>query len=194
MATTATGVSAARARAQQWAQRLVDRARRGDWVILDTETTGLDGLAEVVQIGVLSSTGQPLLDTLLRPARPIPAEATAIHGITNARVAGAPAYPDVHPQLEAALRGKTVIAYNAKYDARLLRQTALMHRVAAVAAMWQCAMERYAEYVGRWSDRHGHFMWQPLPRSGTRRYATHQALDDCRATLDLIQRMASGAL
>jgi DNA polymerase III epsilon subunit-like protein len=174
----------------------VERARRvgGGWVILDTETTGLDGLAEVVQIGVLSPTGEPLLDTLVRPTRPIPPDATAIHGITNAAVAAAPSYPLVHPHLEAALRGKMVITYNANYDARLLRQTALLHRMPAIAAMWQCAMERYAAYAGRWSDRHGHFMWQPLPRSGTRRFATHQALDDCRATLDLIQRMASGAL
>lgn len=60
--------------------------------------------------------------------------------------------------------------------------------------MWQCAMQRYAEYAGRWSDRHGHFMWQPLPREGRSRFAKHQALDDCRATLDLIRRMALGTL
>jgi DNA polymerase III epsilon subunit-like protein len=172
----------------------MERARRGDWVIVDTETTGLDGLAEVVQIGVLSPTGQPLLNTLVRPTRPIPRDATAIHGITNQAVAAAPSYPLVHPHLEAALRGKSVVAYNAQFDARLLRQTAMLHRVGAVAAMWQCAMQRYAEYVGRWSDRHGHFMWQPLPRSEAARFAKHQALDDCRATLDLIERMACGGL
>jgi DNA polymerase-3 subunit epsilon len=184
----------ARATAQQWAQRLLDRAPRNDWVILDTETTGLDGLAEIVQIGVISATGDVLLDTLLHPTRPIPPDAIRIHGITDAACAGAPAYPAVHPQLEQALRGKTVISYNAKYDARLLRQTALIHRTSTVVAMWDCAMERYAQYVGRWSDRHGHFQFQALPRRGSARFAYHRALDDCRATLDLIHAMATGSL
>ena len=55
---------------------------------------------------------------------------------------------------------------------------------------FECGRTRY---VGRWSNRHGHFMWQPLPRQGAAAFAKHQALDDCRATLDLIRQMADGA-
>ncbi len=189
-----SGAYDARATGQQWAQRLLDRSPRADWAILDTETTGLDGMAEVVQIGVISPSGQTLLDTLVRPTRPIPPDAVRIHGITDAICAAAPAYPLVHPQLEQVLSAKTVVCYNAKYDARLLRQTALMHRTNALAALWDCAMERYAQYVGHWSDRYGHFQFQPLPRRGAARYAHHQALNDCRATLDLIHAMAAGTL
>lgn len=182
----------ARVEAQRWARRLLERPWQ--WVLLDTETTGLDDLAEVVQIGVLAPDGTPLLDTLVRPTRPIPPEATAIHGISNMHVAQAPRYRDVHPRLEALLRGKTVVVYNAQYDARVLRQTARLSGLGAcdLPVVWQCAMEQYARYVGRWSDRHGSFLWQPLPRSDP--HARHQALDDCRLTLALIRRMAAGAL
>ena len=43
-----------KAQATQWAQQLLGR---NDWVILDTETTGLHG-AEVVDIAIISPQGQ----------------------------------------------------------------------------------------------------------------------------------------
>jgi len=59
-------------------------------LILDTETTGLDEHAEIVEIAVIDCTGAVLLDTLVRPAGPIPAEAVEIHGITNEMVVQIP--------------------------------------------------------------------------------------------------------
>ena len=48
--------------------------------ILDTETTGLYDDAEIVEISIIDENGGVLLDTLVKPLKPIPAEATAIHG------------------------------------------------------------------------------------------------------------------
>ncbi|RYU39970.1 3'-5' exonuclease [Aliivibrio finisterrensis] len=55
-------------------------------LIIDTETTGLHARAEVVQLSVIDSEGNEVLDTLIRPFYPIPQEATNIHGITNEMV------------------------------------------------------------------------------------------------------------
>lgn len=54
-----------------------------NYIILDTETTGLDNTAEIVEISVINDQGEVLLDTLIKPTKPIPGDATAIHGITN---------------------------------------------------------------------------------------------------------------
>jgi hypothetical protein len=51
---------------------------------LGTETTGIDGDAEVIEIAIIDIRGYVLLDTLIRPQGDIPAEATAIHGINAA--------------------------------------------------------------------------------------------------------------
>ena len=63
-------------------------------VVFDLETTGLDPQADrVVEIALLraSPAARPLRDCLvLHPGRPIPAAATAVHGLTDAHVAGAP--------------------------------------------------------------------------------------------------------
>ena len=194
-------LAGARAAASQWARQLLDRQ---DWVLLDTETTGLDNQAEVVQIGVLGPDGRTLLDTLVRPAGPIPRDASRIHGITGEMVAGAPAFAAVHAELQARLGGATVVCYNAAFDRRLLDQTARMHRCPPLAARWDCAMEQYARFTGRWSASRGKFLYVPLPRNspgssgssggaGSAGSASgfHRAINDCLATLEVIRQMAA---
>ena len=61
-------------------------------LIVDTETTGLGDDAEIVEIAVVDSQGSIVFDSLVKPSRPIPREASDIHGITNAAVAGAPGF------------------------------------------------------------------------------------------------------
>lgn len=173
--------------ARRWARNLV--ARR-DWVVLDTETTGLDRSAQVVQISIIGPDGGVLLDTLVRPIGRIPSRATAIHGITDATVADAPTFRAVYPCLQDILSGKTTVCYNAAFDRRILEQSAIQNETPYLRASWECAMEHYARYVGQWSPSRGHYAWQPLPRRPELRFAKHQALVDCQATLDLIRGMA----
>ena len=81
-------------------------SRPNDWVLWDTETTGIGRTAEIVQIGVLASDGSVLLDTLVRPLnrKRISADATAIHGITMKMLVDAPSYPELVPALIKLLK------------------------------------------------------------------------------------------
>jgi DNA polymerase-3 subunit epsilon len=172
---------------RRWAESLLARS---DWAILDTETTGLDSQAEAIQVAIVGPDGSTLLDTLVRPLRRIPYDAMAIHGITDAMVADAPAFGDVYPRLAELLTGKLVIAYNAAFDRRIIRQTALLNRLPDIPVRWECAMEQYSRYVGQWSGRRGGYTWVSLPRPDALRGRKHQAIDDCLATLQVIRRMA----
>jgi len=166
-----------------WARSLLGRI---DWVILDTETTGISPYDEIVQIAVLAPDGEALLDSLIRPTRAIPSGATLIHGITDADVADAPSFPVIFPRLKEIIAGKTVVIYNAPFDVRLVRQTLAKHRVASPGIedeQVECAMLQYSAWVGElWGD--GGYKWQKL------RGGDHTALGDCRATLDVIKTMA----
>jgi DNA polymerase III epsilon subunit-like protein len=62
---------------------------------------------------VAAATGATLLDTLVSPGCPIQPGAQAVHGITDADVAGAPPWNEVLPKLLTVTRGRTVLAYNA---------------------------------------------------------------------------------
>jgi DNA polymerase III epsilon subunit-like protein len=85
---------------------------------VDTETTGLspDKGARIVELAVVDEFGQVILDTLVQPGVPIPSEATAVHGITDADVSGKPRMEDIWPKLGPLLRGKRVVAYNMAFD------------------------------------------------------------------------------
>ncbi len=185
----------ARTKASTWA---ADLLAGEDWVTLDLETTGLNDDAEIVQIGVIASDGDVLFDTLVKPEQAIPAGATRVHGIGDADVAEAPTFSEVHGALHEALRGKTVVAYNADFDRRILRQVCRHHQLVMPCSPqpWQCAMTWYAAFWGEWDEHHESFTYQKLTeacaREGVEIEAAHSALGDCRATLGLIRAMAGG--
>ncbi len=165
--------------------------QRGNFVVLDTETTGLRRQAEIVQIAIVDSQNNVLIDTLVKPVHRIPRDVIAIHGITNERVASAPAWAEVTRQVEAVLRGRDVVVYNAKFDRRMMHQSAETARLAKTDwktfSQWWCAMEAFAEACGA-------YRWQKLA-TAARYYGipvvnTHTALDDARLTLAMVQAMA----
>ena len=180
----------ARRYAIRWARQLLDRCyQRDDWVILDTETTGLDNQAELIEIAVISSYGLPLLNTRVRPTQSIPAEAIAVHHITNAMVADAPQFPDLYPALTAVLEGRTVIVYNAQFDRRILVQTQARYHCAPLPPVrWACAMRQHARYAGQWNAERRDYHW-PRLQGGD-----HSALGDCYATLRLLHLIAANVM
>ena len=176
-----------RMEAEVWARSLF---READWVVVDTETTGLDPSAEAVQIAVLSPAGETLLDTLVRPSGPIPWGASRVHGITDAHVANAPTYAEVHAELERLLERRGVVAYNASFDERILRQTAARYGLRSPRARWECAMRQYARWINEWDERKQDYRWHKLPVVALPGVKAHTASGDCRATLHVLRRMA----
>ena len=75
-----------------------------DAFVIDTETTGLDpGNARIVEIAAVPLKGGKLdqkaaLRRLVNSGEPIPAQATLIHTIDDAAVAGAPNFAAVWPE------------------------------------------------------------------------------------------------
>jgi len=146
------------------------RLRRiaGGWLArrpayLDTETTGLGRDDEIIEIALLDHDGAALADLRVKPRKPIPPEATRVHGIGGLDVAEAPGWSEVQAQLCAQLHGRAIVIYNADFELRLLMQTARIHGCPlAPAASAFCAMKLYAEWYGDWNDFHGNYRWQRL--------------------------------
>jgi DNA polymerase III subunit epsilon len=123
-------------------------------VFLDTETTGLHPSAEIIEICILDVDGKALIDLLVRPRYHIPEEATRLHGITDSMVGQSLPWPEVWPDVAAALRDRSVGIYNAEFDLRMLRQSHAAHNMAwqSVGASAFCIMKLYSQFSGvdRW--------------------------------------------
>jgi DNA polymerase III epsilon subunit family exonuclease len=94
---------------------------------LDTETTGMspaDGhrLVEVARVAVVDGALGEEWSSLVNPGRPIPPDATRVHGIRDDMVAGAPKSAEVGRTLRAALADLPLAFHNAPFDLPFLLQ------------------------------------------------------------------------
>lgn len=90
-------------------------------VVFDVETTGLGAADRVVELGLARFEHGELVDqwgTLVYPGMEIPAEASAIHGISNSDVAAAPPFVGSLPGILRIAQGAYPVAYNANFDRR----------------------------------------------------------------------------
>ncbi len=96
-------------------------------VVFDLETTGLDVNADtIVSIGGVRLHGGTIyraftIDCLVHPGRPIPPRSTAIHGITNDMVEGAPNFTEVWPEFGMLSDGTVLVGHNVSFDIAHLR-------------------------------------------------------------------------
>jgi DNA polymerase III epsilon subunit-like protein len=175
-----------------------------EYVFLDTETTGLDDDAQLVEIAVVDQGGAVLFESYCRPTVPVEPEAQAVHGIGPKQLAGAPAWPEIADQVRGALEGRTVVIFNADFDTRILQQTATAHADGLgpdgydQAVRWildldtQCAMYRAAEIYGA-TNRYGTIsLINAAARAGVDfRGRAHSAAWDASTTAALWAAMAS---
>ncbi len=87
---------------------------------IDTETTGTDSKEDrIVEIACVKMRGGVVIDQrdwLINPERPIPKEASDVHGILDADVADKPTFAEQKDAIMEALRGAVPVAYNAEFD------------------------------------------------------------------------------
>lgn len=164
-----------------------------NYAVLDVETTGLDSQAEIVEIAIVSLDGAVLYQSLVRPLKPIPSEATAIHGITNDMVAAAPRWNDVWPVVREIFVNRTALVYNDNFDVRMIYQACRKNHYPAGIIDSQCVMEAYARYSSSYSWWHKDFTWISLAdaclEQGIPIKEAHRALGDAELTAQLITQI-----
>ena len=166
---------------------------RATFVVVDLETTGgVPGARSLTEIGAVKVRGGQVLadfSTLVNPGVSIPAQITMLTGITNAMVAGA---PGVRTCVEAFLTWAdlpaddvVLVAHNARFDVGHLRGAA-----AALGLEWSepRVLDTLALARKAWtrSEVPNHKLGTLAAFVGSRTRPTHRALDDARATVDVL--------
>lgn len=95
-------------------------------VVFDLETTGInvekDRVVQIAMIRVTPDGGRTTFETLVNPERPIPAEASAVHGIRDADVRDQPTFSQIRREVEEYLADADLAGFNSvNFDLPLLQ-------------------------------------------------------------------------
>jgi DNA polymerase-3 subunit epsilon len=95
-------------------------------VVLDTETTGMDPAEghRLIEIGCVELTNHlptgNFLHLYINPERDVPAEAVAVHGITEEFLAEKPCFSEVFKEFLDFIEGAHLVIHNAEFDLKFL--------------------------------------------------------------------------
>ncbi len=164
-------------------------------VFLDTETTGLDKTDEIIEISIIESDGSLLLQSLVKPSRNIPTEATRVHGIGNLDVQKAPPWPFLWPKIRSLLYGRMIVAYNAPFDLRMMQQTHSRYRMPWRETFnWFDVMALYSRFQNVWDPRKQSLRYFSLMSAGQffniALKNEHRASDDALLTRAVLHSIA----
>lgn len=163
------------------------------YAVFDCETTGTrPGLDEIVSVAIvrLDTDGVETVRYARRvhPSRPIPAEATAVHGISDEDVAGAPRFAEIASELGELLAGAVFVAHNALFDLAMVQhafgEVGIEYRPPAVA----CTLDAFRLLEPLASD---HRLQSICERHSIALDDAHDALNDALATVALLRLLLS---
>lgn len=152
------------------------------YIAVDTETTGVDTLAEVIELSAVSLGKEPLLELYFMPSGEISPRAIATHGLTKdiLKQKDATTWDTCETSIRQVLNNKIMLAYNAAFDCRMIAQTAEMYGLESPVVESICVMRLYQQFLGA---------AKPKELGGN-----HTALGDCLRMIDLLQEMANSDL
>ncbi|MFB4711659.1 exonuclease domain-containing protein [Enterobacter hormaechei subsp. steigerwaltii] len=187
---------------------IINKWLKSDYVVIDTETTGLGEDAEIIEIAIINMRGEVLLDTLVKPTQPIPPEVTEINHITKEMVANAPAWRDVFPKVLGIITNHKWLAWNSAFDARMLKQTCFHSEIFAGKSAYYGSLVTsrihtshidakavYNQWCGEFDEKRKAFKRQSLAtaaaRHGVSVEGAHRALADCKMVLAVLEKVCS---
>jgi DNA polymerase III subunit epsilon len=166
--------------------------RETTFVVVDLETTGgrpsgenHDSITEIGAVRVRGGAVLGELATLVDPGRSIPPQIVALTGITTAMVCNAPRIESVLPAFLEFARGAVLVAHNAGFDIGFLRAAAERCQITWPRPPVLCTVKLARRVLTR--DEAPSVRLAALARLfGASTTPTHRALDDARATVDVL--------
>ncbi len=177
---------------------------KDDFVVFDTETTGLNAEHlgdEAVSLGLVSKSGDILMDTLLRHSKRSRPEALRVHGHTWEETRKAPRLSEVWGKFKQHVDGKAILCYCVNnFDASILINTCFSHGVPTLDLRRRTVqvLGPFAMFYGEWNDHLGNYKYQSLTTAasffGIDTAGAHGVVADCLMILRVVEAMAEWGL
>ena len=90
-----------------------------------------------------------IIDTLIYTDRPSSPGAFKVHGIYPHELLGKPTFINIQPAIVQLLKARTLYAYNASFDVRMMRQSG--HKLWMQQVDVKCLAKQSANFIGQYS-------------------------------------------
>lgn len=161
-------------------------------LVLDTETTGFDSKAEILQLSVIDGSGEIRINEYFRP-RFISSwpGAEAVNHISPEIVKDKPSFYDRREEIGHLLRhADLLVGYNLPFDLKMIRQNGVF---IPYKAKTLDLMRPFAKVYGEINEKYGDYKWQKLSTCakyyGCKEEGWHDSLADTKATLFCFHKM-----
>ncbi|HET7041810.1 MAG TPA: 3'-5' exonuclease, partial [Gemmatimonadales bacterium] len=161
------------------------------FAVLDVETTGTrpsddDRVTDVAVVLVQGTRRELVFESLVDPGRPIPSYITAMTGISDAMVAGAPTFDRIADELLGVLSGRVFTAHNARFDWGFIDAEVKRTRGLALVGSRMCTVKLARALLPELPSRGLDAMQEHFRIPNT---ARHRARGDALATAELLGRL-----
>ena len=162
------------------------------FVVFDLETTGTrPGADAITEIGAVKVRGGQVLGefgTFVNPGMPIPPQIVALTGITTTMVYDAPPIERVLPAFLEFISGAVLVAHNSGFDTGFMRAACHEHGYLWPRAAVVCTVRLSRRVIPR-EETPSYKLSALAALLGARTTPNHRALDDARATVDVLHAL-----
>ena len=164
------------------------------FVVVDLETTGTrPGTDEITEIGAVRVQGGEVraeLSTFVAISSTLPRHISRLTGILPEDLIGAPSLGEVMATFLEFSRGAVLVAHNARFDLGFLRSAAAStgHPWPDPPSVCTLALARRVLHSG---ETRGHRLGELAAHLGSAVEPNHRALQDARATVDVLHALIS---
>lgn len=174
------------------------RDKLGDFVVIDTETTGLSLRASIVEIAAIRFRGfQPVekFTTLCSPKGKISEEASKINGITEDMVAGKPQFAFIAASLQAFIGKGNLVGHNLPFDMKFITKygvdtTLVKRKYYDTLEIAKHTLKKWREGSDAYYDVYDYKLDTLCDYYHIPFFGAHRAQADCYATGQLLEHLA----
>ncbi|MHC4379855.1 MAG: exonuclease domain-containing protein [Planctomycetota bacterium] len=159
-----------------------------EFVVFDTETTGMPPGARLLEIGALKVRGHHVVDRfeqLVYPECPIPQAVIRIHGIDDKMVRDAPTSVQVLPEFLDWIGKAPLVGHNVRFDAAVLAAEAARLGLCLPVNPTLCTLLASRRLL----KRRSHALESLVKELGLPQAEHHRALADAEHTLNLMWKL-----
>lgn len=161
-----------------------------DFVILDTETTGLYKDDEVIELSIIDTLGRELYHSLFKPQKKMGKAAIRVTGLDYEILKDEPSFQEEWPKIKKVIGQKKICGHNITYDERIMCASARRYGIneQEVKILFRDKIDS-AQVVAHYYKSRSYKLSYLCKKFGIVEPQKHRATYDCLQTLQLLRAL-----